>query len=131
MQNNEHLLRFRIYLEDTDAQGIVYHGSYFRFFERGRSECLSVLGIPIDHVARPDCRMVVHEVRMKFRKPAFLGNDIEVLTSMNRASEYRLNFKQRIRRMGEIDALVTGEVDIVAIDRDGNLQELPSIFDGI
>ncbi|HSW40490.1 MAG TPA: YbgC/FadM family acyl-CoA thioesterase [Acidobacteriota bacterium] len=131
MQNNEHMLKFRIYLEDTDAQGIVYHGSYLRFFERGRSECLLTLGVPIDHVVQPDRRMVVHEVRMKFRKPAFLGNDIEVLTSMNRASEYRLNFNQRIRRTGETDPLVTGEVDIVAIDRHGNLRELPSIFDGI
>jgi acyl-CoA thioester hydrolase len=128
MQTKEHLLEFRVYLEDTDAQGIVYYANYLRYFERGRSEILESLGIPMDQVAQPDCRLVVYEARIKFRRPAFLGNKIEVLTSMLRTSEYRLSFRQQIRRRGENEALVSGEVDVVAIDQDGTLKELPAIF---
>jgi len=128
MQTKDHVLEFRVYLEDTDAQGIVYYANYLRYFERGRSEFLESLGIPMNEVVRPDCRLVVYEVRVKFRRPASLGDKIEVLTSMLRTSEYRLTFRQQIRRQGEHDALVSGEVDIVAIDQNGTLKELPGFL---
>ncbi|MBN1569407.1 MAG: YbgC/FadM family acyl-CoA thioesterase [Acidobacteria bacterium] len=121
-------MEFRVYLEDTDAQGIVYYANYLRFFERGRSEFLETLGIPMSEIVRPDARMVVHEIRLKYRKPAFLGDKIEIWTSMLRASEYRLTFRQQIKRQGEKEALVSGEVDIVVIGQDGNLRELPAYF---
>jgi acyl-CoA thioester hydrolase len=128
MDTKDHILQFRIYLEDTDAQGIVYYANYLRYFERGRSEFLETLGVPMHEVARPDSRLVVYEVRVKFRRPALLGDSIEVVTSMLRASEYRLTFRQQIRRRGDAEALVSGEVDIVSIDQDGKLKELPSFF---
>ena len=128
MQTDDHVLEFRIYLEDTDAQGIVYYANYLRYFERGRSEFLESLGVPMDEVARPDCRLVVYEIRIKFRRPASLGDRVEVLTSMLRPSEYRLTFRQQVRRRGESEALVSGEVDVVAIDQNGNLKELPEYF---
>ena len=128
MQTKNNMLEFRVYLEDTDAQGIVYYANYLRYFERGRSEILELLGIPMNQVAQPDCRLVVHEIRMKFRRPAFLGEKIEVVTSMHRTSEYRLNFRQQIIRKGEAEPLVSGDVDVVAIDLDGTLKELPAIF---
>jgi acyl-CoA thioester hydrolase len=128
MQTKEHCLEFRVYLEDTDAQGIVYYANYFRYFERGRSEFLESLGVPMNEVVRPDCRLVVYEIRSKFRKPASLGDRIEVVTSMLRASEYRITFRQQVRRRGEIEALVSGEVDVVAIDQAGALKELPAFL---
>lgn len=128
MNTDDHILQLRVYLEDTDAQGIVYHANYLRYFERGRCESLESLGIPMDRVAQPDCRLVVYETRIKFRRPAILGDRLEVVTSILRASEYRLTFRQQIRRRGETEALVSGEVDVVAVDKDGTLQELPAIF---
>lgn len=122
------VLEYRVYLEDTDAQGIVYHANYLHYFERGRSEILESIGVPVAEVARPDCRLVVYEIRIKFRKPVLLGDMIEVFTSMRRESEYRLNFKQKIRRKGEDEDLVAGDVEIVTIDQNGNLRELPAVF---
>ncbi len=118
-------------MEDTDAQGIVYHANYLRFFERGRSELFESIGIPMAEIARPECRLVVYEIRMKFRRPAILGETIQVATSMLRASEYRLTFQQQVRRSGETEPLVSGEVDIVAIDQGGNLKELPAYLSHI
>ena len=128
MQTNDHVLEFRVYLEDTDAQGIVFYANYLRYFERGRSEFLESLGVPMNEVARPDCRLVVYEIRVKFRRPAVLGDRIEVVTSMLRASEYRLTFRQQVRHRGEDEALVSGEVDVVAVNQDGTLRELPAFF---
>lgn len=128
MRNEEHILELRVYLEDTDAQGIVYHANYLRYFERGRSEIFESLGIPMNQIAHTDCRLVVYEIRVKFRRPILFGERIEVLTSMQRESEYRLNFRQRIRRKGEDEALVSGEVDVVAVDQNGTLRELPAVF---
>ena len=128
MQTNDHVLEFRVYLEDTDAQGIVFYANYLRYFERGRSEFLESLGVPMNEVARPDCRLVVYEIRVKFRRPAVLGDRIEVVTSMLRASEYRLTFRQQVRHRGEDEALVRGEVDVVAVNQDGTLRELPAFF---
>ena len=131
MQNEDHILELRVYLEDTDAQGIVYHANYLRYFERGRSEIFESLGIPMDRIARPECKLVVYEARIKFRRPVLFGDRIEVLTSMRRESAYRLNFRQGIRRKGETEALVSGEVDVVAIDGNGTLTELPAIFNPV
>jgi acyl-CoA thioester hydrolase len=128
MQTDNYVLEYRVYLEDTDAQGIVYYANYLRYFERGRSEILESLGIPMDRVAQQDSRLVVYEVRIKFNRSAFLGDAIEVLTTMRRASEYRLVFRQQVRRRGEDEPLVSGEVDVVTIDQDGTLKELPAIF---
>ena len=128
MKPNEYKLELRIYLEDTDAQGIVYHGNYIRFFERGRSEVLETFGVSLAESARPDCRLVVYEMRIRFRRPAFLGEIIEVTTSMERSSEYRLIFHQEIRRKDETEILVSADVDIVAIDEAGTLKGLPAIF---
>jgi len=131
MQDKDHVLEFRVYLEDTDAQGIVYHANYLRYFERGRSEILESLGIPMERIAQPDSRLVVYEVRIKFRRPVMFGDRIEVLTSMSRDSAYRLNFRQQIRRKGENEVLVSGEVDVVAIDGKGTLRELPAVFSSV
>jgi YbgC/YbaW family acyl-CoA thioester hydrolase len=48
MQEFEQMLEIRVYLEDTDAHGIVYHANYLRYFERGRSEILELLGGPLN-----------------------------------------------------------------------------------
>lgn len=128
MPTNETVLEFRIYLEDTDAQGIVYHANYLRYFERGRSEFLELFDVTMDKVADPEARLVVYQTNIKFRKPVYLGDRIQVLTSMVKESDYRLNFLQKIRRKGETEDLVVGEISIVAIDRNGALRELPSFF---
>ena len=121
-------LQFRVYLEDTDAQGIVYYANYLRYFERGRSEILESLGTPLDQVASPDCRLVVYEARIKFRRPAVLGDRVEVISSMQKMSDFRLTFRQQVRRQGEESALVSGEFDVVAINREGSLVELPGFL---
>lgn len=116
----------KVYLEDTDAQGIVYHANYLRFLERARTEYLESLGLRQRDRQSDEILFVVHEVHAKFLKPARTGDRLEVLTRAERASDYRLRFFQDIRRVGESPPLVTAEVFVVCVGREGELIEIPA-----
>jgi acyl-CoA thioester hydrolase len=121
----DHVLPVRVYLEDTDAQGFVYHASYLRFFERARSEILDAAGYPMRDIADGTHRYVVYEMRIRFRTPARLGDRLEVRTRVERSSGYRVTFHQEAARAGDATTLAAAEVDVVALDATGKLQELP------
>jgi len=121
----EHVLPVRVYLEDTDAQGFAYHASYLRFFERARSEMLDAAGYPMRDVADGTHRYVVYEMRIRFRTPARLGDRLEVRTRVERSSGYRVTFHQEAARAGDATTLAAADVDVVALDANGKLQELP------
>ncbi|RME28937.1 MAG: YbgC/FadM family acyl-CoA thioesterase, partial [Deltaproteobacteria bacterium] len=76
----------KVYLEDTDAQGLVYHANYLRFMERARSELLESLGYT-PHPLPGQLRFVVHRVDIKFLRPARAGQLLEVQTDVKPASE--------------------------------------------
>jgi tol-pal system-associated acyl-CoA thioesterase len=116
-----HRLPIKVYLEDTDAQGIVYHASYVRFFERGRSDFLESLGG--DLAGAP--RLVVHEMRLKYRKPARLGDRLEVVSTARLATPYRVTFTQRVERPGEPGHLCEGTVEVACTDAAGKLVRIP------
>ncbi|NMB75865.1 MAG: YbgC/FadM family acyl-CoA thioesterase [Myxococcales bacterium] len=116
----------KVYLEDTDAQGIVYHANYLRFLERARTEYLESLGLRQRERMSDEVLFVVHEVHAKFLKPARAGERLEVATRAERASDYRLRFVQDIRRAGEPASLVTAEVFVVCVGREGELVEIPA-----
>ena len=121
----EHLLTVRVYLEDTDAQGFVYHASYLRFFERARSEILDSIGYPMRDIAEGSHRFVVYEMKIRYRQPARLGDRLEIKTQVQRSSGYRITFRQEATKAGESSALVTAEVEVVSLDARGELLELP------
>ena len=72
-------MKIRIYYEDTDAGGIVYHANYIKYCERARSEMF--FGSDVKPFSK-DGHFVVSEIRAKFKKPAVLGDLLEVKTSV-------------------------------------------------
>ncbi len=122
----EHVLPVRVYLEDTDAQGLVYHANYLRFFERARSEILDAVGYPMYDIAGGSHRFVVYEMKIRYRQPARLGDRLEIRTQVRRSSGYRVTFRQEARKAGESAALVTADVEVVSLDQVGKLLELPA-----
>jgi len=121
-----HVLPVRVYLEDTDAQGLVYHASYLRFFERARSEILDSMGYPMRDIAGGSHRFVVYEMKIRYRQPARLGDRLEIRSQVQRSSGYRITFRQEAALAGETQPLVTAEVEVVSLDERGELLELPS-----
>ena len=89
----------RVYLEDTDAQGVVYNASYFRFMERARTECVRAAGL--DHTAlaaEHGMNLVLASIEARFLAPARLDDLLLVSAEVTRVQGARVVFRQAIRR---------------------------------
>jgi tol-pal system-associated acyl-CoA thioesterase len=115
-----HCLPVKVYLEDTDALGIVYHSNYLKYMERSRHEMLAGhLGVLNGR------RFVVHEMHIKFQRPARLGDQLEVRSTAKQASEYRITFFQEVVLLREDLQLAAAEVQVTCVDSQGTLTEIP------
>jgi acyl-CoA thioester hydrolase len=105
----------RVYWEDTDAGGVVYHASYIRYFERGRSEWLRNLGWSQAQLAQEQKVLFsVVNLQIHFRTPARLDDLLEVITVPSVAGGASLQFDQQLQRNGEVVA--TGSVLVACVD---------------
>ncbi|HEX9876612.1 MAG TPA: YbgC/FadM family acyl-CoA thioesterase [Gammaproteobacteria bacterium] len=96
---SEYILPVRVYLEDTDAQGVVYNASYFRFLERARTEWLRAQGIEHNRLRdEQGVVLVLVGTQVKFKRPARLDDQLYVSAELSQLSGARFIFKQVIRR---------------------------------
>jgi acyl-CoA thioester hydrolase len=116
----------KVYLEDTDAQGIVYHANYLKFFERARTDYFDVHGVGLKNAQDRGYRFVVYSVDVKFHRAATLGDTLEIRTVVSRSSPFRILFQQKAFRPGEPAAVSSAKVDVVCIGPNGELSEIPS-----
>ena len=104
----------RVYYEDTDFSGRVYHASYLRFFERGRTEWLRSLGFGHRDIAgATGVAFAVRSLRVEYLASAMMDDLLDVETQASRVRGASLEFEQRIVRDGR--DLVTAEVLVAAI----------------
>jgi len=92
----EHRISFKVYYEDTDSLGVVYHANYLKYLERARTERLDASGKPIRHWNQEGFNFAVYKLEVTFLKPARLGDVCEVVTTPQGGSEYRQTLKQVI-----------------------------------
>ena len=105
----------RVYWEDTDAGGVVYHAQYVAFLERARTEWVRALGYGQDALRRGHGLVfAVREMRIDFRKPARLDDALEVTVSLRQCRRASIVFAQSIRRDGEL--LLEAEVRCASLD---------------
>lgn len=110
-----HRFCVRVYYEDTDAAGIVYHANYLRFAERARTEMLRTLGLDHDTLwQRHGLRFAVRHCAIDYLRPARLDDLLTVATSIGGLSGARLLLRQEIGKNG--DRLVDITVLLVALD---------------
>ena len=105
----------RVYYEDTDGGGVVYHANYLKFMERARTEWLRYLGFE-QNVLRvdPGVLFVVREVRLKYKKPACFNDTLSVVTELLSSGRSLLEFRQTILRGEEV--LTDATVEVVCVD---------------
>lgn len=104
----------RVYWEDTDAGGVVYHARYVAFMERARSEWMRALGYGQERMRlEHDLVFAVRSMRLDFLKPAHLDDALDVQVSLTRCKRASMEFAQSIRRDGEL--LLTADVRIAAL----------------
>jgi acyl-CoA thioester hydrolase len=118
-EGREHALPIRVYYEDTDFTGFVYHAGHVRFFERGRTEYMRARGVGhAELLARPDpCAFVVTRMALVFLKAARIDDALVVRTTYDQIRGPRLWVAQRITRGA--DLLATAEVQIACITETG------------
>jgi acyl-CoA thioester hydrolase len=93
----------RVYFENTDAGGVVYHGEYFKFLERARTEWLRHLGFDHQALARNHRTMfVVTSIAIEFLKPARLDDNVAVSVRLESLGKVRCVFAQEVRRDDEV-----------------------------
>ena len=120
----DHLLPVRVYYEDTDFTGLVYHANYVRYFERGRSDCLRLMGIGHAELLDGDQPMafVVSKMGLTFLKPARIDDELVVRTWYEAVKGPRLLIAQEIVRGDDAptqSVLCRAEVEVVCIHMDG------------
>jgi acyl-CoA thioester hydrolase len=116
----------KIYLEDTDAQGIVYHSNYLKYCERARTEILGAASTrSLADWQAAGFLFVVHELHVKYKVPARLHDVLAIRTDLERGSPYRLTFKHRVQRPADDAVVALIDAVVVAVSPEGGLRELP------
>lgn len=107
----------RVYFEDTDSGGVVYHANYLKFMERARTEWIRNFGLNQTKLKQEDKVMfVVRKIDIQYKIPARFNDELIVQTNCIRATNYSLMLKQNILRGKEI--ITEGKVEIVCISAD-------------
>jgi acyl-CoA thioester hydrolase len=128
IRDGRHVLAVRVYYEDTDFSGVVYHASYLRFMERGRTDYLRLLGV--DHVGlfaeaekeAPGFHFVVRSMQIEFLRPARMDDVLTIVTAPAEVKGASITLRQDVTRGTE--TLVEARVR-VALVSDGKAQRIP------
>jgi acyl-CoA thioester hydrolase len=123
-----HLMQVRVYYEDTDFSGIVYHANYLRFMERGRTNYLRLLGtehgalLSQAHIEAPGFAFVVRAMQIEFLKSARMDDLLEIETAPMEVKGASIMLRQRVRRGDEI--LVEARVRVACVSA-GRARPIP------
>jgi len=119
----ESLTELRVRYAETDAMGIVHHATYPVWMEVGRSDFLRTLGQSYAEWEAQGVRLVVNEIRVRFRSPALYDDLIQVRTYLQEAGRRRVTFGYRIEREGVL--LAEGESIHLVAGSDNRARVLP------
>jgi acyl-CoA thioester hydrolase len=107
----------RVYFEDTDSGGVVYHANYLKFMERARTEWLRSLGLNQIKLKKEDKVMfVVRKIDIQYRMPSRFNDELLLQTKCFKTTDYSIMLKQNILRDKQI--ITEGKVEIVCINSD-------------
>jgi len=115
LDGDTHRLPVRVYYEDTDFSGVVYHASYLRFLERGRTDSLRLAGVDQSalHAAGEGLIFAVRRMVIEYLRPARMDDVLTIETRIAQARGASLIIAQRVLRGDAV--LVTAEVRVAAI----------------
>ncbi|WP_267885274.1 tol-pal system-associated acyl-CoA thioesterase [Legionella adelaidensis] len=120
---------FRVYVEDTDLMGIVYHSNYLYFFERARTEMFRNAGLSLTMMAKHGTHFAIHEVQLKYHAPARLDDLLTIKTSCENIRASTLVFNQFIHNESG-NLLCEAIVRVVCVNNELKPKRLPKEFIG-
>ena len=128
IQNGRHLMAIRVYYEDTDFSGIVYHANFLRFMERGRTNYLRLLGAEQSALfaeagaEAPGFAFVVRSMQLEFLRPARMDDILTVITTPHEVKGASMMLAQEVR-LGE-QLLIEAKVKVAFIS-EGRARPIP------
>jgi acyl-CoA thioester hydrolase len=130
IEGDTHVLPVRVYFEDTDCAGLVYHANFLKFCERGRSDFIRLLGIDHQSLANPDqgepAVFVVRRIEIDYLKPARMDDVLEIVTSCAEIGSASLVLTQDVRRDGTLVA--RAKVSVVLVSSTGKPERLGALL---
>ena len=115
----------RVFYEDTDAGGVVYHANYFNFCERARTEWLRQLTVGREKLlSEHDLLFVVRRAIIEWKRPARLDNLLLIETRLSAIGKVRMTFRQTITRDGVVLAII--DIEVVAVNSAFAPTQLPT-----
>lgn len=125
IEGRRHILPIRVYFEDTDFSGLVYHTSYLRWCERGRSDFVRLLGVHHSDLFAGEeaAAFVVRRMEVDYLRPARIDEVVEVITECTETGGAHLILAQRVERDDTVLCRVT--VKVVLISQSGKPLRLP------
>ena len=123
---DHHVLGVRVYFEDTDFSGVVYHANYLRFMERSRSDFMRLSGADHADLLKGDdpVAFAVRRMTISFERPAAIDDILEVETFVKEMRGASMLLRQTVRR-GET-VLVTADVQVALVSRSGRARRIPA-----
>lgn len=126
------ILTVRVYYEDTDEQGIVYHANYLKFFERGRVEAFRSAEIELRKLLSDyDTQFVVQSLEVKYLQPAYLDQLLYIVTEVESVGSASVRYHQKAylgTKHGSL--LCEAKVRLACIDSKYRVKKLPKILSG-
>ena len=119
-----HALTQRVYFEDTDFSGRIYHARYLHFMERGRSDYLRLLGIHHHTLAETGQAFAVRHMAIDFRKAASVDDVLTIRTTPSAVSGARITLRQEVLR--DEDVIVAADVTVALVGPNGRPARLPA-----
>ena len=121
---HEHRFALTVYFEDTDTAGVVYYANYLKFMERARSDMIRAVGVDQGEVLRSGGgAYYVADVSIRYVRPARLGDDLLVVSTVEEVRAASVRIQQRVMRNGEL--LTDARVTAAFLDANGRPQRQP------
>ena len=118
-----------IYYADTDAYGVVWHGAYLRWLEKGRCDFSEALGFNLAELVKQDIALPVANMNVKFKASAKLNDKLVVETWISKLTPLCVTFSQSIKNKETEQVYVLADFDVVAVNNQGKLyRRIPEIL---
>lgn len=125
----KHTLEQKVYYSDTDAYGVVWHGSYLRWLEMGRIELCEMMGKNLIELEAQNIVLPVVNLNVRYKSSAKLNDEIIVETTIQKFNALSVTFEQKIKDKTSDKTFIEAVVDVVAIDNNGKLyRKMPQVL---
>ena len=125
----KHEFETKVYYADTDAYGVVWHGTYLRWMERGRVDFCAKLGLDLVEMKKCDVLMPVTNMNVRYKSSAKLDEEITIETTCEIVNSFLIRFKQKIKSKETQKIHIDATFDVVAVNSEGKMyRKIPEQF---